>query len=68
VTKPGSYPYIAGMTVRQAVAVAGGFTRRAREDPVVVIHANDPAYTKNEVALDTPVLPGDTIEVERRLF
>ncbi len=68
VTKPGSYPYITGITVRQAIAVAGGFTRRAREEPVIVIHANDPGFAKNEVGLDTPVLPGDTIEVERRLF
>lgn len=68
VTKPGSYPYIAGITVRQAIAVAGGFTRRAREEPVIVIHANDPGFAKNEVGLDTPVLPGDTLEVERRLF
>lgn len=68
VNKPGSYPFIAGMTMRQAIAVAGGFTRRAREEPVIVIHANDPGFAQNEVALDAPVLPGDTIEVERRLF
>jgi polysaccharide export outer membrane protein len=68
VNKPGSYPYIAGMTVRQAVAVAGGFTRRAREEPAIVIHANDPSFAENEVELNEPVLPGDTIEIERRLF
>lgn len=68
VNKPGSYPYIAGMTVRQAVAVAGGFTRRAREEPVIVIHANDLDFAKNEVVLDSPVLPGDTLEVQRRMF
>jgi polysaccharide export outer membrane protein len=68
VNKPGSYAYIAGMTVRQAIAVAGGFTRRAREEPVIVIHANDPEQTEHETGLGDLVLPGDTIEVRRRLF
>src|SRR5215470_11890397 len=30
VTKPGSYAYVAGITVINAVALAGGFTHRAR--------------------------------------
>ena len=68
VNKPGSYPYIEGMSVRMAVALAGGYTRRAREDPVVIIRANDPEQTAQEVDADTLVLPGDTIKVERRLF
>lgn len=68
VNKPGSYSYIEGMTVRMAVAIAGGFTRRAREDPVVIIRANDPEQTRHEVTPDALVLPGDSIKVERRLF
>ena len=67
VNNPGGYPYIEGMNVRMAVALAGGYTRRAREEPVVIIRANDPQqrYEGDSEAL---VLPGDTIEVERRLF
>lgn len=68
VNKPGSYPYIEGMNVRMAVALAGGYTRRAREDPVVIIRANDPEQAAQQVDPDTRVLPGDTIKVERRLF
>ncbi|MFQ5785446.1 MAG: polysaccharide biosynthesis/export family protein [Alphaproteobacteria bacterium] len=68
VNKPGSYSYIEGMTVRMAVALAGGFTRRARESSVVVIRAHDPEQQRRESKLDAAVLPGDTIEVERRLF
>ena len=30
VNRPDSYPYRSGLTVRQAVALAGGFTRRAK--------------------------------------
>ena len=68
VNKPGSYPYIEGMSVRMAVALVGGFTRRAREDPVTLIRGDDPAKKSREVGLDEIVLPGDTIQVERRLF
>ena len=68
VKKPGSYTYIEGMTVRMAVAIAGGFTRRAKQDPITVIHSDDSAQTKIEVDQGAVVLPGDSIEVDRRLF
>ncbi len=68
INRPGSYSYIEGMTVRMAIAIAGGFTRRAQEDIVIIIRANDPQQTPLEVALGELVLPGDSIEVERRLF
>ena len=33
VNRAGSYPYVAGLTVRRAIAIAGGFTRRAQHSP-----------------------------------
>jgi protein involved in polysaccharide export with SLBB domain len=68
VTKPGSYPYVNGMTVVNAVALAGGFTYRARTGRVRIIHANDPSRTPVDAEKDTPVLPGDVIEVPERYF
>ncbi len=68
VNKPGSYSYVEGMTVRMAVALAGGFTRRAREGSVVVIRAGNPVRDPIDAELDDRLFPGDTIEVERRLF
>ncbi len=68
VQKPGSYPYVSGLTVRRAVAIAGGFSRRARFEPVSVIRESGDRPHKYTAALDVPVLPGDTIEVPRRLF
>lgn len=73
VNKPGSYPYIEGMTVRMAVAIAGGFKFRAEDlwdknDTVTVFHVNDPDKRKISVEPGDLVLPGDSIEVERRLF
>ncbi len=68
VNSPGGYSYIEGMTVRTAVALAGGFTRRANKDNVVIVRANDPDRKLGDAGLDAEVLPGDTIDVRRRLF
>jgi protein involved in polysaccharide export with SLBB domain len=69
VNKPGSYPYQAGLNVREAVAISGGYTRRAREEPVIVIRVGaDGREQKIESDGSAPVLPGDSIDVERRLF
>ena len=68
VNKPGSYPYVSGLTVRQALALAGGYTRRAREAPAVVTREIESEVTTVDVELNAAVYPGDTIEVERRLF
>ena len=68
INRPGSYSYVEGMTVRMAIAIAGGFTRRAQENVVIIIRANDPEQTPLELTLGDLVLPGDSIEVERRLF
>ena len=68
VNKPGSYPYVSGMTVRQAIALAGGYTRHASEEPVSITRSTPEELLDIEANLKTVVLPGDTIEVFRRLF
>ena len=69
VRTPGSYPYVSGMTVLNAVALAGGFTYRAREDDFYVMRAATGGQKKKlEAEVDTPVLPGDVITVRERYF
>lgn len=68
VGRPGSYPYIAGVTVRQAVAIGGGYTRRARTSSVSIVRQSPLGEERIEALAETPVLPGDTVEVGRRLF
>jgi polysaccharide export outer membrane protein len=68
VQKPGSYPYVAGIDVIQAVALGGGYTRRARTSSVRVTRDTAQGRTVLSLPPSAPVLPGDTIEVERRLF
>jgi len=64
VNKPGSYTYIEGMTVR----MAGGFTRRAKEESIAVIRSKNSEQIMLEVDQGAQVLPGDSIEVDRLLF
>lgn len=68
VNRAGSYPFVSGLTIRRAVAIAGGFTRRARREPVVLIREREVGVEKLDSEIDIPVLPGDIIEVRRRLF
>lgn len=68
VNHPGSYPFVNGMTVLNAVALAGGYTYRARESKVVVIRTTDAERTRHPAGPDTTVLPGDVIEVPERFF
>jgi len=68
VRRPGSYPFVAGIDVRQAVAIAGGYNRRARKSPVIISRRFDEEVQRIAVDPDTLVLPGDTLDVERRLF
>jgi polysaccharide export outer membrane protein len=67
VNNPGSYQYVNGMTVINAIALAGGFSYRADQGDVVINRggSNGP---KIEALPDTAVLPGDIIEVPERFF
>lgn len=67
VNQPGQYPYASGMSVINAVALAGGFTFRAREDSIAVQRGGSGA-PQVVVTPDTPILPGDIIRVPERFF
>lgn len=68
VNQPGSYAYVSGMTVVNAIAMAGGFTYRAKKSRVEITRASDASKTPQEGSPDTLVLPGDVIEVPERFF
>ena len=68
VKEPKSYPYVVGMTYLNAVAIAVGYTYRAKEDHVVVIRMNDPQKQEIILKMDDKVLPGDVIHVKERFF
>jgi polysaccharide export outer membrane protein len=68
VTQPGQYPYVANMTAETAVAIAGGFGPRGFRKAVVLTRNVGGQPVRAEVPLNTPVQPGDTIQVEERWF
>jgi polysaccharide export outer membrane protein len=68
VTFPGQYPFVANMTVETAVAIAGGFTPRAKKSLVDITRPFGFQSTRATVPFYTPVLPGDTIYVAERWF
>jgi polysaccharide export outer membrane protein len=67
VNNPGSFEYVNGMTVINAVALAGGFTYRADQDDIVISRGGS-SGPEIAAAPDTEVLPGDIIEVQERFF
>lgn len=68
VTKPGSYPYQDGLTIRKAASLAGGFHERASLSKIYIIRANDLKQIPVLVSLEVHVEPGDTITVEESFF
>jgi protein involved in polysaccharide export with SLBB domain len=68
VKTPGSYPYVNGMTVVNAVALAGGYTPRANRAHIMVKRAAKPSAGEQEVGEDAVILPGDVIRVPERFF
>lgn len=68
VQKPGSYPYAAGMTVVNAIAVAGGFTYRANKDDILITRGRDENRKILHASRTDMVLPGDVVEVKERFF
>jgi polysaccharide export outer membrane protein len=64
----GQYPFINGMTIQQAVAVAGGFAPHAVDSSVGVTRIIDGQASTFAAPLTYPVRPGDTITVEARFF
>lgn len=68
VSAPGQYPYVPNMTVESAVAIAGGFSPRAKRDVVTVTHTEGGGSMRAVVPLGTPLAPGDTVFVGERWF
>lgn len=68
VQRAGQYPYVNGMTVQSAVAIAGGFSYRADESTVHITRKRGEKFIEINVDSTAPVRPGDTILVGERYF
>jgi polysaccharide export outer membrane protein len=68
VRNPGQYPYVSGLTVETAVAIAGGYTYRAFRERAEISRQLAGQVIRAQAAPEHPVAPGDTITVHERLF
>jgi polysaccharide export outer membrane protein len=68
VNTAGSFAYQSGMTVQNAVAIAGGYTARADEGAVLVTRKNINGTATYKVPVTTQIYPGDIIYIRERWF
>ena len=69
VQKPGNYPYVSDITAVNAIAMAGGFTRRARKNDFYIRRLDkDGKAVRIEANAGTVLQAGDTLEVRERVF
>ena len=70
VEEPGGFSYLPGLTLRKAVALAGGFTERASRSKMYVIRdgvAHDSEMGR-QISLDEELSPGDIVTIEQSFF
>lgn len=68
VRNAGQYPYVSGMTVETAIAIAGGYTERASERKFRITRRINGMVEQIEAPGDYVVRPGDTVYVFERFL
>jgi polysaccharide biosynthesis/export protein len=68
VGRAGSFPYQPGMTVQEAIAIAGGYSPRANKKSVMLTRRNSEGTQSFKVPLSTQIYPGDVIYIRERWF
>lgn len=64
----GEYSYKNGLKIRDAVAVAGGYSYRAHQGYVLITREGRAREARVNLPSDIDVLPGDNIRVPERFF
>ncbi|GAB6069246.1 polysaccharide biosynthesis/export family protein [Thiomicrorhabdus hydrogeniphila] len=68
VKNPDGYPFQPGLTVRRAIALAGGLTERASERRMSIIRETDPRKIPKTVNMEDLIMPGDTVTIDQGFF
>jgi len=68
VLNPGQFPYVGGMSIQTAVAIAGGFTPRANQTYAELTRPIPEGLVTANVPITYPVKPGDTVVIKERWF
>ncbi|MDX2156400.1 MAG: polysaccharide biosynthesis/export family protein [Hyphomicrobiaceae bacterium] len=64
----GEFPFKVGTRLRDAIAVAGGYTYRANQGYVILSRDGTSRETRVAMPNDMLVMPGDNIRVPERFF
>ena len=68
VRSPGSFVWERGITVLQAISLAGGLTDRGSNRGIRLLRIVDGEQEEVSVSLSDPVQPGDTVVIRQRFF
>jgi len=68
VTQPGQYPFMSGMKVLNAIALARGYTYRADPSRITVIRGDDANARPLKATEADTLQPGDTVKVLESWF
>ena len=77
VGRPGTFPYQPGLTVTEAISLAGGFTNLANRNETIITRTIDGERHRHELpagrmvegrAQDVPLRPGDVLFIPERVF
>ncbi len=64
----GEYPYKSGLTVQDAVAIAGGYSYRANQNTAFIRRAGTDQETKVVLSQRVAIFPGDNVRIPERFF
>ena len=64
----GQYPYVSGMTIKTAIAIAGGYSERASDRTFRITRRTNGFVEEIDAPGDYVVKAGDTIQVFERFF
>lgn len=68
VQKPGSYPFVPGLTLDKAIALGGGLTERASIKRVTIVRGDGGQTLTDNITRSTVISPGDTISIAQGFF
>lgn len=68
VQKPGSYPFVPGLTLEKAIALGGGLTERASMKRVTILRGDGGSVDEDNITKTTVISPGDTISIAQGFF
>jgi len=65
---PGGYAYVPGLTIRKAIALAGGFTKVANKERFLVTYDESDKNKVRSIGINAPIRPDDSITVLKSVF